>query len=109
MPLALPAGELLRLAASVDRSRGHPLGAALVRTPSGRGCPRGRCPVFASRTGRGVVGSVVGPAVAVGNRAFLEELGADPGPLAAEADRLAAEGQTPCSSRWTARPPGSSP
>jgi Cu+-exporting ATPase len=47
------------------------------------------------RTGRGVLGTVAGRRVAVGSRAFLAELGSDPGPLAGEADRLAAEGHTP--------------
>jgi Cu+-exporting ATPase len=95
MPLTLPAGELLRLAASVDRLSGHPLGEALVRDAERQGLPLGEVSGLDVRTGRGVVGSVSGRRVAVGNRALLEELGADPGPLSAEADRLAAEGQTP--------------
>jgi Cu+-exporting ATPase len=49
---------------------------------------------FDSRTGRGVVAEVAGRRVGVGNRKLLDELGADPGALAADADRLRAEGQT---------------
>ncbi len=94
-PLALPAGELLRLAASVDRLSGHPLGEALVRDAERQGLRLGEVSGLDVRTGRGVVGSVSGRRVAVGNRALLKELGADPGLLSPEADRLAAEGQTP--------------
>jgi P-type Cu+ transporter len=95
LPLALPAGELLRLAASVDRLSGHPLGEALVREAERQGLRMGEVSRLDVRTGRGVIGSVSDRRVAVGNRALLEELGADPGLLSAEADRLAAEGQTP--------------
>jgi P-type Cu+ transporter len=95
VPLALPADELLRLAASVDRLSGHPLGEALVREAERQGLRMGEVSRLDVRTGRGVIGSVSDRRVAVGNRALLEELGADPGLLSAEADRLAAEGQTP--------------
>ena len=95
MPLTLPAGELLRLAASVDRLSGHPLGEALVRDAERQGLPLSEVSGLDVRTGRGVVGSVSGRRVAVGNRALLEELARTPVPSSAEADRLAAEGQTP--------------
>ncbi len=46
------------------------------------------------RTGRGVVGTIAGKRVALGNSHLLQELGVDTGPLAARAEALQAEGQT---------------
>ncbi len=45
-------------------------------------------------TGRGVLGTVAGRAVAVGNAALLESLRVPPGTLAPEAERLRSEGAT---------------
>jgi len=60
---------------------------------------RGAAPLsatdFESRTGRGIVGTVDGLRVAVGNAALMRELGVDSTALAAESERLAAEGSTP--------------
>jgi len=84
--------ELLRLAASVERSSEHPLAAAIVSGAVARGVQPSAPVEFSSRTGRGVVGTVGARRAAVGNRALLEELGIDPGPLAARADALRAEG-----------------
>jgi Cu+-exporting ATPase len=50
---------------------------------------------FEAMTGRGVVGTVAGHAVLVGNDALLREHGIDAGPLRADADRLAREAKTP--------------
>ena len=49
---------------------------------------------FEARAGKGVVGRVLGRAVALGNRALLAELGIDAGPLAEQADALRREGRT---------------
>ncbi|MGH9905789.1 MAG: HAD-IC family P-type ATPase, partial [Pyrinomonadaceae bacterium] len=49
---------------------------------------------FESITGKGVKGEVDGHAVGLGNRAMLEELGIDPGDLAAQAEKFRADGQT---------------
>jgi Cu+-exporting ATPase len=48
---------------------------------------------FVSRTGRGVAGVVDGHRVAVGNRALLDEMGVEPGPLAPRAEALRNDGQ----------------
>ena len=87
--------SLLRLAASVERRSEHPLGEAVVGAAEARGFELGQPAEFESLTGRGVRGLVEGARVAVGNLGLLRELGVDPGPLAATADRLAAEGLTP--------------
>jgi Cu+-exporting ATPase len=49
---------------------------------------------FVSLTGRGIAGSVDGRAIALGNLKLLEERRVDPGPLAEQAERLRADGQT---------------
>jgi Cu+-exporting ATPase len=85
---------LLRLVATLEQASEHPLAAAIVRGTQERGVALSKVAEFESHTGRGVVGTVDGRKVAVGNRRLLEELGADPAGLTAEADRLRGEGQT---------------
>jgi P-type Cu+ transporter len=84
---------LLRLAASLERGSEHPLAAAIFAGAAERGARPVAVQDFASRTGRGVTGVVEGRRVALGNRALLDELGVQPGPLAARAEALRAEGQ----------------
>ncbi len=91
----ISSAELLRLAASVERLSEHPLGEALVAEAGRQGLTLDPVSGLEVRTGRGVLGTVAGRRVAVGNRAFLEELGVDPAPLSGDADQLAAEGHTP--------------
>jgi P-type Cu+ transporter len=86
--------DLLRLAASLEQASEHPLAQAVFEGARARGVAPAGVSGFRSLTGRGVVGRVAGRSVALGNRALLDELGADAGPLATEVDRLAAEGQT---------------
>jgi Cu+-exporting ATPase len=90
----LEESELLHLAASLEQASEHPLAQAVVEGARRRGVAPGGVSGFRSRTGRGVMGRVSTRSVALGNRALLAELGVDPGALASDADRLAAEGQT---------------
>jgi Cu+-exporting ATPase len=87
--------RLLQLAAAVERNSEHPLAEAVVAEAERRGAASLDVTDFESRTGRGVVGTVDGRRVAVGNAALVRDLGADPAGVAAESDRLAAEGSTP--------------
>jgi Cu+-exporting ATPase len=91
------ADELLRLVASLEQSSEHPLGAAIVEFAKAKRLSLATADGFEARTGRGVVGRVSNPSheLAAGNRTLLTELGIDPAPLSADADRLAAEGKTP--------------
>src|SRR5439155_125998 len=77
---------LLKLAASVEQGSEHPLAAAIVAGAGERGVRPAAAREFASRTGRGVTGVVDGRRVALGNRALLQEMGIDPGPLTAQAE-----------------------
>jgi P-type Cu+ transporter len=86
--------ELLRLAGALERASEHPLAAAIVAEAKERGVEPGQMKDFRSLSGRGVVGTVDGRAVAVGNRPLLQELGVEPGPLTEQAEILRRDGQT---------------
>ncbi len=85
---------LLRLAASLERGSEHPLAAAIGAGAAERKVELATPEAFESRTGKGVTGGIEGRRVALGNRALLDELGVDPGPLAARAEALRSDGQT---------------
>lgn len=86
--------ELLGLAASLERGSEHPLAAAIVAAAEERGAALTTADKFESRTGKGVTGIVDGKQVALGNQALLDELGVDPGKIAAQAETMRSEGQT---------------
>jgi len=68
-------GEVLRLAASLERGSEHPLAAAITAGAAARGLALADAAGFAYAIGRGVTGTVDGRAVALGNAALLEEAG----------------------------------
>jgi Cu+-exporting ATPase len=86
--------DILGLAASLERGSEHPLAEAIVAAALARGLELAAAEDFVSLTGRGVTGRVAGRAVALGNRALLDELSVDPAGLEREADGLRADGQT---------------
>ncbi|MGH8727339.1 MAG: heavy metal translocating P-type ATPase [Burkholderiales bacterium] len=86
--------ELLRLAATVEKSSEHPLAAAIVAGAKQRGIKLGDAESFDSKTGKGVIARVEGREVALGNLALLEELRIDPGGFGHEAEKLRTHGQT---------------
>ncbi len=87
-------GELLRLAASLERASEHPLAAAIVRGAQERGSELSKVDQFESLTGKGVRGKIDGRDVALGNRTLLNELKVETGDLAEKAEQLRADGQT---------------
>ena len=88
------AAELLRLAGSLERGSEHPLAAAIVSGAGEHGLELAKAESFESVTGKGVKGMIDGHSVSLGNRALLEELGIDSGPLVEQAEKLRADGQT---------------
>ena len=86
--------ELLRLAASVERSSEHPIANAIVAGAKERGLELGPVHAFASVTGGGVRGHVGEHQVAIGSAAFLASLGADAAELVAQAETLRGDGQS---------------
>jgi P-type Cu+ transporter len=87
--------RLLQLAASVERLSEHPLAEAIVLEAERRRIPLLSPHEFEAYIGQGAAGIVEGRRIAIGNLAFLRELGIDPSPLQAAADRLGAEAHTP--------------
>jgi Cu+-exporting ATPase len=94
VPAGVDEADLLRLAASLEQGSEHPLAAAIVAGARERGLALAGVEDFRSVPGRGVAGTVSGRVVALGNRAFLTELGLEPGELAGRAEALSGEGQT---------------
>ena len=87
--------RLVELAAAVERSSEHPLGEAIVEEATRLDAPTLHAAEFENRPGRGVIGTVEGRRVVVGNAALLRELGIDAAPAAARAEAMASQGLTP--------------
>ena len=84
--------EVLRIAASIDQGSEHPLANAIVEAARARGLELAKPQSFESATGIGVRGTVEGKAISLGNAALLREVGGDPAPVAADAERLRTDG-----------------
>jgi len=86
--------ELLRLSASLEQGSEHPLAASIVKAAFERGLRLSGVNDFRSITGQGIMGSVDGHKIAIGNRALLEQQGIDAASLAQAAEDLRGKGQT---------------
>ncbi len=86
--------ELLRLTASLERSSEHPLAAAIVRAANERGIALVQPMSFDSPVGKGVIGTVDGRKLVIGNQRIMSEAGIDTASLSAAADDLRKEGAT---------------
>ncbi len=86
--------DLLRLVASLERASEHPLAAAIVRGAEERGVAIAAATDFDYAPGQGVVGTVDGRRIAIGNAALLSDHGIDASPLDARSDALRGEGQS---------------
>lgn len=86
--------ELLRFAAAVERPSQHPLAAAIVSEAAARELAVETATEFDAPTGKGVIGTVAGRRIAIGNPAYLSELGVDTTALSEAADRHRREGAT---------------
>ncbi|APH72246.1 heavy metal translocating P-type ATPase [Aquibium oceanicum] len=87
-------GEILSLAASLERGSEHPLAEAIVEGARERGADLSDASAFDAVTGKGVSGTVSGRQVALGNRAMMDDIGAEASALDDRADALRAEGKT---------------
>jgi Cu+-exporting ATPase len=87
-------GDLLHLAASLERASEHPLAAALVQAAQERGLSLAPAESFEARTGLGVIGRVEGREVVLGNAALLAEKGIALDAMSGRADDLRRQGQT---------------
>ena len=86
------ADEVLRLAASLDQGSEHPLAAAIVAAARAKQLRLDAPEQFDAASGIGVRGQVAGKALALGNTAWMAQLGIDVAALAGPAEALRAEG-----------------
>ena len=87
--------ELLRVAASLEKSSEHPLAEAVTARAEADGVTLLPAEDFIASAGRGVTASVAENRCAAGNAAFMRELGVNLSSVEKKADSLAAEGKTP--------------
>jgi len=86
------ANEVLRLAASLDQGSEHPLAEAVVRAAHERQLILEKPVNFDARSGIGVQGEVGGRHLALGNTAWMAQMGVPVETLLAQAESLRAEG-----------------
>jgi P-type Cu+ transporter len=86
--------DLVRLAASLERSSEHPLAAAVMAAAKAKTITADESSDFVSVTGKGVTGKVGGRLVALGNAKLMADQGIDLDDLAAKADALRGSGAT---------------
>ena len=87
-------GDVLRLAASVERSSEHPLARAILDAAAARNLGLADTTNFDAPAGRGAVGTVEGRRIALGNARFLAELKIATAALDGEAEQLRRDGAT---------------
>jgi len=92
--LGVSEAQLLGTAAALERGSEHPLAAALLAGAAARGVSAPAAEGFEARSGLGVRARVEGETCALGNAAFMRELGVDVTPLRARAEELRRTGQT---------------
>jgi Cu+-exporting ATPase len=107
----VPAGEigereLLRLAASAERSSEHPLAGAIVRGAEELGIDPAQPSEFDSSTGRGIRARLEERDVLIGTRRLLDEAGMSTERLAGPAAELEAAGKTAMLVAVDGRPAG---
>jgi Cu+-exporting ATPase len=81
-------GDLLRLAASVERGSEHPLGRAVVDRATAEGLALAEPQEFQAVRGKGVVARVDGVRALVGSRRMMEDEGLDISSLLPQVDKL---------------------
>jgi len=86
--------NVVRMAASLERGSEHPLGAAIVEAALASNLRLISPDGFRSLTGKGVVGSVGGHEVAVGNEKLFEECGIASEELKSKAESMRLDGET---------------
>ena len=86
--------EVLRLVAAAERDSEHPLAQAIVKAADRRGLQTARAETFEAVPGHGLLATVDGRRLAVGNARLLDREGIARDGLAARADELAGQGRT---------------
>ena len=99
-------GEILRLAASLERESEHPLGEAVVAAAKEHGLSLAEATAFEAVAGHGIRGEIDGKAVLVGAPRLLRQAGIEADGLTDIAEALAQEGKTPVLVAVEGRPAG---
>jgi Cu2+-exporting ATPase len=86
--------DVLRLVAAAEGDSEHPLAEAIVKAASERGLQVPRTEAFEAVPGQGLLATVDGHRLAVGNARLLEREGISRDGLAARSDELAGQGRT---------------
>ncbi|QKC93445.1 heavy metal translocating P-type ATPase [Mesorhizobium sp. NZP2298] len=86
--------ELLALAAALEKGSEHPLAEAIVEGAGSRDLKIAEASDFEAVTGKGVLGTVSGQKVALGNAAMMADLGIDIASISSRMEALQAEGKT---------------
>ncbi|KZD21205.1 heavy metal translocating P-type ATPase [Tardiphaga robiniae] len=86
--------EILKLAASVERSSEHPLADAIVRAAKERNLDLINVAEFDSPTGKGVTGKIDGKVVLLGNAKFMASSGIETESMEEQAEKLRGDGAT---------------
>lgn len=92
--VGLSEDEFLHLAASLERGSEHPLAQAIVKGAELKSVQLVEINDFKSVTGKGVMGTVDGRDVVLGNQKWIEELGISSARFTTKADELRKDGQT---------------
>jgi Cu+-exporting ATPase len=86
--------SLVKLAASLEQGSEHPLAAAIVEGAKRRGVALVPATDFASKTGKGVTGTIEGHRVALGNVKLMDDLHVETEALEAQAESMRSDGRT---------------
>ena len=92
---SVPEDELLWLVASAERGSEHPLGEAIVAGARERGIELSDAESFEAVSSGGIIATIEGRRVLMGNRRFLAESGVTDDGLVLRAEELANAGKTP--------------
>jgi Cu+-exporting ATPase len=90
---SMPEEDVLQIAASVEKGSEHPLASAIVRAAEVRSVPLKAVTAFTAKVGRGVVATLDGRRIGLGNLKLVEELGVTV-PAGTRAEEMRREGQT---------------
>jgi P-type Cu+ transporter len=95
LPLGIDDRELLRLAASAEKSSEHPLAEAVIRKSKAEGIELAETSEFETMPGKGVIARIDSHSVAGGNRMLFSDLGLSlPKDVVSRAEQLEEQGKT---------------
>jgi Cu+-exporting ATPase len=98
--------DVLRLAASAEKTSEHPLGEAILKKAQGKDLALPAAENFRALEGLGIEADIEGQKVVIGNDKLMAERGVDIGALVEKSKTLSEEGKTPVFMAVNGRPAG---